>query len=244
MHVLPLDINRSGEKYSVEMIDTGESAAKVVDETISRAPVPAIRVGLMQVKGISKDAIRRILTARGEGGPTDSPTDCPAGEPFRSALDFLYRVDIPRDIVQNLVLAGAFDSVEPNRRALAWRLGSLTGDAAAHRAAWVAARESGQAALRGTFEPPKAYGTHVESEMPDFTEVEKFKREMSILGFCVSHHAMEFFRGTGQRGCPHFPRSAGARHGQRCTAGLVVPTQASHKERQNGSVSSLEDELA
>jgi len=223
VRVLPLDINRSGERYSIEMIHTEE---------------PAIRVGLMQVKGISKDAICRILAAREE---------CvPGGGPFRSALDFLYRVEIPRDIVQNMVLAGAFDSLEPNRRALAWRLGSLAAHAAAHRAAGAAARESGQAALVGTFEPPRAYETHVESEMPDFTEVEKFKHEMSILGFCVSRHAMEFFRPALARGgVLTSGEIAGARHGQAVhTAGLVVrPHRPPTRSGKTVVFLSLEDEL-
>jgi len=223
VRVLPLDINRSGERYSIEMIDAEE---------------PAIRVGLMQVKGISKDAICRILAAREE---------CvPGGGPFRSALDFLYRVEIPRDIVQNMVLAGAFDSLEPNRRALAWRLGSLAAHAAAHRAAGAAARESGQAALVGTFEPPRAYETHVESEMPDFTEVEKFKHEMSILGFCVSRHAMEFFRPALARGgVLTSGEIAGARHGQAVhTAGLVVrPHRPPTRSGKTVVFLSLEDEL-
>ncbi|HPU75030.1 MAG TPA: hypothetical protein PLG65_02565, partial [Bacillota bacterium] len=223
VRVLPLDINRSGERYSIEMIHTEE---------------PAIRVGLMQVKGISKDAICRILAAREECGP--------GGGPFRSALDFLYRVEIPRDIIQNMVLAGAFDSLEPNRRALAWRLGSLAAHAAAHRAAGAAARESGQAALVGTFEPPRAYETHVESEMPDFTEVEKFKHEMSILGFCVSRHAMEFFRPALARGgVLTSGEIAGARHGQAVhTAGLVVrPHRPPTRSGKTVVFLSLEDEL-
>ena len=248
VHVLPLDINHSHEKYSVETVE--EAGGRAKDKAIG----PAIRVGLMQVKGISKDSIRRILAAREEGGPTDGPTDGSAdgpggrqvGRPFRSAPDFLYRVDIPRDIVQNLVLAGAFDSVEPNRRALAWRLARLTGDAAAHRAAGTAARESGQAAFRGTFEPPKAYETHVESQMPDFTQVEKFKHEMSILGFCVWHHAMEFFRPALARGGVLTSREiAGARHGQAVRiAGLVVrPHRPPTRSGKTVVFLSLEDEL-
>jgi len=228
VRVLPLDINRSQEKYSVETIEG--TGGKTKDEAIG----PAIRVGLMQVKGISKDAIRRILAAREEG------------KPFRSAPDFLYRVEIPRDIVQNLALAGAFDSLEPNRRALAWRLGSLADDAAALRAACAAAHGSGQAALVGTLEPPIAYETHVGSEMPDFTEVEKFKHEMSILGLCVSRHAMEFFRPVLARGGVLTSREiAGARHGQAVrTAGLVVrPHRPPTRSGKTVVFLSLEDEM-
>ncbi|MGI6130909.1 MAG: DNA polymerase III subunit alpha [Bacillota bacterium] len=238
VRVLPLDVNHSQEKYSVETAEAEDPIGETVGKTEDEAIGPAIRVGLMQVKGISKDSIRRILAAREETGS--------GGGPFRSALDFLYRVDIPRDIVQNLVLAGAFDSVEPNRRALAWRIARLTGDAAAHRAAGAAARESGQATLGGTFEPPKAYETHVESQMPDFTEVEKFRHEMSALGFCVSHHAMEFFRPALARGGVLTSREAtGARNGQAVRiAGLVVrPHRPPTRSGKTVVFLSLEDEL-
>ncbi len=250
VRALPLDINRSGDKYSVETLAATESAREAAEtnaqKAVGIAAGPAIRIGLMQVKGISKDAIHRILAAREGVGPADRSADEPADRPFRSALDFLCRVEIPRDAAQNLVLAGAFDSTDPNRRALAWRLGRLADDAAAHRAARDAARKSGQAALMGTLEPPGSYGTDVECEMPDFSEVEKFRHEMSVLGFCVSHHAMEFFRPALARGGVLTSREvADARHGQAVrTAGLVVrPHRPPTRSGKTVVFLSLEDEL-
>ncbi len=232
VHVLPLDINRSLEKYSVETIDETPS------KTEGRVTGSAIRVGLMQVKGISKDAIRRLLAAREEDGPE--------GGPFRSAPDFLFRVEIPRDTMENLGLAGAFDSVDPNRQALTWRLSRLAADAAAHRAATASARESGQATFVGTFEPPGAYEANVKHEMPDFTEAETFRHEMSILGFCVSRHAMEFFRPALTHGGVLTSRQiADCRNGQAVrAAGLVVrPHRPPTRSGKTVVFLSLEDEL-
>src|SRR6184192_940584 len=68
-----------------------------------------IRVGLRQVKGITQADLDSITAARAEG-------------PFTSLADFCARTTVTRDVVENLVLCGAFDSLEPNRRALYWEL--------------------------------------------------------------------------------------------------------------------------
>ena len=92
----PLDINLSGESYGVE------------DK--------AIRLSLKQLKGMSAASLEAILQARDE----------PGAGPFRSLEDFCPRVGrfgrLERDVVENLIRAGAFDSLEPNRKALLWRL--------------------------------------------------------------------------------------------------------------------------
>ncbi len=52
-----------------------------------------------------------------------------------------------KTVVENLVLAGAFDSTDPNRKALFWNLGRLAEVAASHRTAIDAKKTSGQASL-------------------------------------------------------------------------------------------------
>src|SRR5205823_4805672 len=71
--------------------------------------LPGIRVGLKQVKGITRADLDSIAVARAQG-------------PFTSLADFCARTTVTRDVVENLVLCGAFDSLEPNRRALYWEL--------------------------------------------------------------------------------------------------------------------------
>jgi error-prone DNA polymerase len=74
VQVLPLDINRSQKDYSVE----GN----------------AIRIGFMQLKGISTEAIASILSER-------------AKSEFTSLRDFILRVDINRRLAENLIKTGA-----------------------------------------------------------------------------------------------------------------------------------------
>src|SRR3989475_877347 len=59
----------------------------------------ALRVGLMQVKGLRIETITAILRAREEGGA------------FPSLEDFLRRVPVERDEIESLIKCGAFDEM-------------------------------------------------------------------------------------------------------------------------------------
>src|SRR5260370_12315227 len=59
----------------------------------------ALRVGLMQVRGLRVETITAILRARGEGGK------------FQSLEDFLRRVPVERDEIESLIKCGAFDEM-------------------------------------------------------------------------------------------------------------------------------------
>jgi len=75
--ILPLDANHSSDNYTVE----GE----------------AIRIGLRQLKGMSKEALASILSER-------------ARDKFISLRDFVLRVDASQPIIENLIKVGAFDA--------------------------------------------------------------------------------------------------------------------------------------
>src|SRR5438445_7750118 len=59
----------------------------------------AIRIGLMQVKGLRLETIEKIAGAREQNGP------------YRSLEDFLRRVPVERDAIESLIKCGAFDEV-------------------------------------------------------------------------------------------------------------------------------------
>lgn len=71
-----------------------------------------VRVGLMQLKEIQKDAVERILEERRENGS------------FKSFDDVLNRVKLTPNDVKILIKAGVFDKLEPDktRPELMWRL--------------------------------------------------------------------------------------------------------------------------
>ncbi len=77
--ILPLDVNKAFDNYTVED--------------------GAIRVSFRQLKGISEEALKSILSER-------------AKDKFTSLRDFVLRTDVNQPILERLVRVGAFDSLE------------------------------------------------------------------------------------------------------------------------------------
>ncbi len=61
-----------------------------------------LRVGLRQLKGMTDSGLRRILLAHRE-------------RPFSGFEDFVLRTWLPNQLIENLTLVGAFDSLDPDR---------------------------------------------------------------------------------------------------------------------------------
>jgi error-prone DNA polymerase len=72
----------------------------------------AIRLGFMYVDGLGEAGTERIVEAREE-------------RTYRNLADFWRRARLPRRAVENLILAGAMDHWEGDRRHLLWELGRL-----------------------------------------------------------------------------------------------------------------------
>ncbi|MDI7246577.1 MAG: DNA polymerase III subunit alpha [Bacillota bacterium] len=119
----------------------------------------AIRVGLLRVRGMNEETAARIVASRGPLG-------------FASIEDFITRVPVARDLLENLVLCGAFDSICPNRRAALWRI-------------------AGHLRRAGRLGGGSLWSS---GDIPDFSEAEKFKHEFYILGLHPARHPMEFYR--------------------------------------------------
>jgi error-prone DNA polymerase len=71
-----------------------------------------IRLGFSYVKAMGGHAVDALLDARANGR-------------FLSLEDFFFRTGLPLGVVENLILAGAFDFTGSARRELAWQLGIL-----------------------------------------------------------------------------------------------------------------------
>ena len=71
----------------------------------------ALRLGFLHVLGLGEAAAKQIEAGRQKGGP------------FNSIGDFLERTGILEEVALNLASAGAFDSLEPNRRKVKWEIG-------------------------------------------------------------------------------------------------------------------------
>ena len=155
--ILPPDVNRSLERFIVEEIPAGSG------EGSKRGNSQGIRVSLKAFKGMSREALDSILAARAE-------------RPFVDLFDFCARTSVDRDIIENLIKGGAFDALEPNRRALLW----LLDDALARRT------EGGLLETAG----PIVHRPNIE----DFTDFEKIAFEHEVLGIQVRRHYMSLLR--------------------------------------------------
>ena len=154
----------------------------------------ALRVGLMQVRGLRVETITAIVRAREAGGA------------FRSLEDFLRRVPVEKDEIEALIKCGAFDEIcSMTRPEMLWRWNLLqAGDKGAQPL-----RNSGQARLavpQGA--PEKLFAdvragdtiTAVLAEMPvaAYTQEQRLRYEREILEVCVSGHPLDFLPRNGE----------------------------------------------
>lgn len=158
--ILPPDINESYENFTV----SGNQ----------------IRFGLGAIKNVGIGAVKSITAARKEGA-------------FTGLLDFCRRVDlrqVNKRVLENLVLAGAFDSLGLKRKeALA-----VLDDCLRLAAEIKEVKNSNQLSLFGgetfTLEEP------VPPRRGEFSTREKLKKEKEVLGFYVSENPLEEYRET------------------------------------------------
>lgn len=151
IQILPPDINCSGKEFTV----VGGS----------------IRFGLEAVKGVGAAAIESIIQMRSSSGP------------FRSVRDFLERIDqrkVNRKVVEGLVKAGAFDSIEPTRAgAMETVQRMLNGGSRSS-----ACKAPGQQSIFGDLD-------HAESRnVAEWSAEEVLKYEKESLGFYITGHPL------------------------------------------------------
>jgi DNA polymerase-3 subunit alpha len=153
--------------YQVLPPDVNESQRDFV------AVKDVIRLGLSAVAKVGDSAVEAIIKARSDG-------------PFKSFWDFLCRVDlrsVNRAVVENLIKAGAFDALCPNRRMLLENLGNLL--------------EIAQRRCDPTKQVSLFCEEDVEEAEPAMEEVEdaelhqRLEWEREVLGLYISGHPFE-----------------------------------------------------
>jgi error-prone DNA polymerase len=144
--ILPVDINRS--------------AARCIIENGKDYPERRVRLGFMYVKEMGEKAMDRIVAERERA-------------PYRSLEDFYLRVRPERQPVENLILAGAFDSFCRQKRQLLWQLGLLE------------KTYPGELSLQFS---------DIRVSLPDFTELEEMKVDYKVQGLSTKYHPMQVFR--------------------------------------------------
>jgi DNA polymerase III subunit alpha len=204
LSILPPDVNASAYRF---------------------VPVDArtIRYGLGAVRGTGEGAINAILQAR-------------RAKPFSDLFDFCSRVDkrtVNRRVVEALVRAGAFDSLDANRARLLASVGR------ALEAAEQAEAQAAQESLFGEAEAPRG-GANVYVDAAPWDMKQKLMEEKVALGFYLSGHLFKVY----ERELARFARVPLARlvPGERVwMAGIVVAARTQMTRRGRMMVVMLDD---
>ncbi len=112
IQVLNPDVNKSRPECVMEYIGTPSRNVKTLPDNGGKdISCYAVRLGLLNVTGLGDVSARMIEAGRAKEGA------------FRSIGDFLERSGVLEEVAFNLASAGAFDSLEPNRRRAKWEIG-------------------------------------------------------------------------------------------------------------------------
>ena len=164
--LLPPDINLSEVDFAVERVNESESA---------------VRYALAALKNVGAAAMQTVVRERKEKGF------------YESLFDFAGRLDtgvMNKRQIENLGRAGAFDSLNPNRRQVFEAVETLV----RHASAAQNDRESKQVNLFGVEDtaaviPPLP-------EMDDWVVQEKLQQEYEAVGFYLSSHPLASYKKT------------------------------------------------
>jgi DNA-directed DNA polymerase III PolC len=170
-------VNYSRLEYTTETVAASFDSTQNKGSAHTKSNAPrAMRIGLMQVKGLRLETIEAVLHARESGGV------------FRSLEDFLARVTVERDEIESLIKCGAFDGVgegAPTRPALLWRLNLMRSAAPAPQDVMLFP----DARMPGLLEKPDAaFGSALAA---DYTREQRLAYEQEILEVCVSGHPLD-----------------------------------------------------
>ena len=173
--ILPPDVNRSALTFLPEELPGGR----------------AIRFGLAAIKNVGEAAMETAVAERASNGL------------FKSLEDFCSRLDsrtVNKKILESLVKAGAFDWEGRHRAELFAAIEGAMGAAASVQKD----RASGQVSLFDSFADlapaPAASSTGSDSSVERWTRAEQLGHEKELLGFYVTGHPLDDYRGNLESG--------------------------------------------
>ena len=124
----------------------------------------SVRLGLRLIRDVGGESAKLIMEERERHGP------------YAGAGDLVRRTGLKQQTVLSLVMAGAFDGLNSNRREALWEAGLSTRPGS-----------NGQVALPLPVEDGVP-------QLPDFTDWEKMVGEYRVMGVYPKGHLMEFVR--------------------------------------------------
>ncbi|MGP1395832.1 MAG: DNA polymerase III subunit alpha [Inquilinaceae bacterium] len=198
LRLLPPDINRSGAVFVVEPADAGDGQA-------------AIRYALGAIKGVGVEAMRSVEEERSANGP------------FRDVFDLARRLDgksVNKRQIENLIRAGALDSLDANRA----RLLAASEKLVRYAQSAASERQSGQVSLFGG-DGGEALSVPALPSVPDWDMMERLRQEFDAIGFYLSAHPLDGYntRRVGARRHREVAAEAGTLAGKTVKlAGVII----------------------
>ena len=166
--LLPPDVNRSTAEFAVETSPDGKRG---------------VRYALAAIKGVGREAMLRLAEERAENGP------------YRDLFDFAERLDtrvLNKRLLESLVKAGAFNSINPNRAQTFATIEALI----RHSQATNEAKGSNQNSLFGDDSQQRRAPL---PKMPDWAPMERLQNEFAAIGFYLSSHPLAAYEKSLQR---------------------------------------------
>lgn len=199
LEVLPVSVNESQYRFE-----------PVPDTHLEKhGSIRTIRFGMGGVKGVGESAIENILAARNSGGP------------FEDLYDFCSRIDrhtVNKRAMEALIRAGAFDEIEPNRRALLESLPMAIDGAEQHD------RNANQVSLFG--DDSGDIVAHEIKSIKPWSLYETLIEEKKALGFYFSHHLFDVWRDEVRRFAPAPLASLEESRSTQWVAGVLIASRA------------------
>jgi DNA polymerase-3 subunit alpha len=161
----PPDINESEMDFSIRYSAKEDSIGEIL-------------YGLSALKNVGEKAASNIMNERSQSGN------------YKSFIDFLKRVDlrlVNKKSLESLIFAGAFDSIENNRRKLFLNIERASFYAQKYS---VSEEAKGQEDLFGGNKTKEHIEEYIIENYPEFSESEKYSREKSAIGFYVTGHPL------------------------------------------------------
>ncbi|MBM3618167.1 MAG: DNA polymerase III subunit alpha, partial [Alphaproteobacteria bacterium] len=160
--ILTPDVNISQALFSVEKQEGSKRA---------------VRYGLAALKNVGEAAMQALVDERERGGK------------FKDLFDFVGRVDtkaINKRALENLIRAGALDSLHPNRQQMYESIEVLL----QYSNAMAREKESNQVSLFGGADA-QAMPKPALKDFRDWPQLERLQHEFAAVGFYLSSHPLE-----------------------------------------------------
>lgn len=177
----------NAEKMSFYLQEAKDMGLAIVPPDINSSHIDfsvvsqGLLFGLQGTKNVGLASLENILQERSK-------------KPFKDLFDFCKRIDLRssnKRVIENLICAGAFDTLPGNRAQKMAELAHIMDIAAEYKQA----QATGQMGLFGSTNSPVEHDDfYAYQSLPEWSDKEKLEKEKEVIGFYVSAHPLESYR--------------------------------------------------